>query len=183
MINNKYLQRMMMDELLKRGQWIAKNSAIVVFHGIGYQKPLETLDIFVRGLLETYVKAGFDAQSFTLTHQLAKKEDGRGGYWYENFIRIIYKDSAYYLDCYEFYWAPATEDKVSWSDTQNWIKTLTRGANKFYKEKQEQGEYCQDDGFFFPNGVFNKTWIHIITPFYLIRINCSVMVFYRCFIL
>lgn len=146
-IKDNFLDDILLREMLEKDQWITQNSAILVFHGIGHQKPFETLDIFVRGMLDTYIKVGFNVKSFTLIHQLAKKDDGMGGY--------LYKNSDYYLDCYEFYWAPATENKVSWLDTKDWIHNFTNGAKKFYKNKKEEGEANHDESFFFSNGVFN----------------------------
>lgn len=155
MINNKFLDKCLLKERKNSGKWISKNSAILVFHGIGEQKPFETLDTFVRGLLDAYICVGFDIKKFHLTHDLVKHNIG-DTHWYENIIRIEYNDSPYYLDCYEFYWADKTEDKVSWNDIQDWIDMITNGANKFYKDKAESAKKNKDESIFFENGVFKK---------------------------
>ena len=82
--------------------WISENSAIIVFHGIGKQNPLDTLDSFVRGLLDAYLEAGFDGSKFTLIHKFGQYKNPDGSNGYENFIRIKYEGSDHYLDCYEY---------------------------------------------------------------------------------
>jgi len=159
--NGGFLDKALLDRMSKRGEWIGQNSAILVFHGIGKQKPLDTLDSFVRGLLEAYLKAGFEKQGFRLTHKLGQYKNPDGSNGYENFIRIEYhydkEHSPYYLDCYEYYWAPETENQVSWKDTQQWINALVFGANKFYKKEENKrlGERYEDESIFFPNGKFS----------------------------
>lgn len=144
-------------EMIKKDHWVAKKSAIMIFHGVGNQRPFDTLDTFARGMLETFADAGFDAEAFTLTHQFAKRDDGRGGSWFDNVIRVTYKNSENYLDFYEFYWAPETENKVSLLDTQNWIQNLANGAKKFYQDQKRLGETYHDESFFFAeNGDFRE---------------------------
>ena len=147
-----------LEKLKNRGQWINENSAILVFHGIGQQKPLDTLDSFVRGLLQTYVDAGFDKSFFQITHKFKSYINPDGTTGYKNFIRITSsRGSCFYLDCYEFYWAPETENKVSWSDSQQWILSVLFNINK--KEQivntKKQGEENHDKSLFFPNGTFS----------------------------
>lgn len=142
---------------IKEGQWIAKKSAIIIFHGVGNQKPFETLDTFTRGMLKTYTDAGLDASLFLLSHKFAKRDNGHGGNWFDNFIRVTYKDSKNYLDIYEFYWAPETENKVSMLDVQNWVQSLTKGAKEFYQNQKEMGKKFHDESFFFDkNGDFKE---------------------------
>ncbi|NEW60532.1 hypothetical protein GSY74_04480, partial [Sulfurovum sp. bin170] len=158
-----FLDDILLREMLKRDQWISKNSAILVFHGIGYQKPLDTLDTFVRGILDTYIKANFKEELFKLTHMVEKIDDSSGGYLYRNSIRIEYDNFNYYLDCHEFYWADETEDQVSWMDTQSWIKTLIDGANSFYRKNL--GELNRDNSFFFTDGVFHEKRYKFVMKF------------------
>jgi len=144
--------------MIKKDHWVPNKSAIMIFHGIGNQKPFDTLDTFARGMLETYKDAGFDADSFTLTHKFAKRDDGKGGSWFDNFIRVTYKGSENYLDFYEFYWAPATEDKVSWSDTRSWVNDLANGAKKFYEDQKRIGKRYRDESFFFTKDGDLRKW-------------------------
>ena len=52
--------------------WVKENTAILVFHGIGNQLPLETLDQFGRGLIAQYKKLLGD--DLIICHELAKKK-------------------------------------------------------------------------------------------------------------
>jgi hypothetical protein len=150
------LDNFLLKEILQKGQWISKNSSILVFHGIGYQKPFDTLDIFVRGILDTYIKIGFKKTKFSLTHRVEKIDDKSSVYFYRNSVRIEYDESNFYLDCYEFYWADETENKVSWGDTQNWIRVISDGANNFYDSIKKRGELKRENSLFFTNGVFHN---------------------------
>ena len=146
----------LLKEIKESGKWISQNSAILVFHGIGDQKPFETLDSFVRGTLKTYESAGFEKEKFIVNHDLVKHTKG-DNHWYENIIRVYYEgEDGYYLDFYEFYWADKTEDKVSWSDMQDWVNTIVKGATEFYDKKKERGNIVKDNSLFFQDGVFKK---------------------------
>ena len=152
----------LLKEIKESGKWISQNSAILVFHGIGDQKPFETLDSFVRGTLKTYESAGFEKEKFIVNHDLVKHTKG-DNHWYENIIRVYYEgEDGYYLDFYEFYWADKTEDKVSWSDMQDWVNTIVDGATKFYKNKEEIAKKAKDNSVFFQKGVFNK-YLYLIS--------------------
>ncbi len=154
-MSNNFLDQKLLQDIKNSGKWISQNSAILVFHGIGNQKPFETLDSFVRGLLNAYIHAGFEENKFHLIHEFATHQQG-DKIWYENIIRIKYGQSPYYLDCYEFYWADKTENKVSWNDMQEWIDTITTGAENFYQDKVEYAQKFKDDSIFFQDGKFRK---------------------------
>lgn len=167
---NVLLDEVFNKEMIEKDHWVAKKSAIMIFHGVGNQKPFETLDTFARGMLETFTDAGFDADAFTLTHQFAKRDDDQGGSWFDNLIRVTYKESENYLDFYEFYWAPETENQVSMLDTQSWVQNLANGAKKFYKNQGLLGETYDDKSFFFTeNGDFRegryRRFIKVVTMF------------------
>jgi hypothetical protein len=134
-----------------REGWVEQDTAILVIHGIGNQNPLETLDGFARGLLETYCAAG---QSLTLEHQVAKKAESGGTPWFDNFLRIRKEKGGPALDIYEYYWAHETEGQASFADLTQWLNNVTSGARKFYKENVKFGVENEDRSIFVQNGKF-----------------------------
>ncbi|MFD3003182.1 hypothetical protein ACFS7Z_22660 [Pontibacter toksunensis] len=136
------------------GRWVTKPTAILIVHGVGHQNPLETLDVFSRGLLETFGKAGYNLRA---EHHLAKKlaSDSQVP-WFDNFLRLEDVNGGKApLDIYEYYWANQTEDQATLRDTNKWLNNVTRGARKFYHEKKEFAERHQDSSLFIKNGKFN----------------------------
>lgn len=127
-------------------QWVTKNTAILVVHGIGNQLPLETLDQFGRGLISQYRKV-FE-EEFTIRHEVvAKKSDD--GAWFDNVLRMQKEGSEHFIDIYEYYWADYTEDKASWKDLNTWLQGVVNGAEKFYKRNAQIGEQYRDKSPFF----------------------------------
>lgn len=103
-------------------------TAILVIHGIGEQNPYETLDQFARNLTR-YLKHEGGIDDLTLTAQKIDHND-----WVEAMVRLETKahgpgteeghESAL-IDLYEYYWAPMTEDKVSYKETISWLIKTT----------------------------------------------------------
>lgn len=127
--------------------WVTKNTAVLVFHGIGYQLPLETIDMFGRGLIKQYKAALGD--SLVLTHEIVIKKGSTGQNWFDNVLRISNEGSPFYIDIYEYYWANYTEDKTGWSDLNNWVQGVVKGARQFYKANSELGKVYKDRSIFF----------------------------------
>lgn len=148
-----------LDEILdisniEGGQWVKKNTAILVIHGVGNQRPIETIDMFARGLIGAYAEyGGHSNDSLTLTHMLAKKSGDSNEVWFDNYLRINRKDSDKHIDIYEYYWANYPSGKVSLDDMQAWAKRVARGAKDFYSQ-EKLGERYKDDSIFFKNGRF-----------------------------
>src|ERR1700759_1414765 len=96
-------------------EWVTRNTAMVVVHGTGNQLPLETLDQFGRGLVAQYRKSLGD--KLELRHEIVfKPADANREGWFDNVLRLSNKDSPYFIDIYEYYWANFTQDKASWKD-------------------------------------------------------------------
>jgi hypothetical protein len=130
------------------GKWPSQDTAILVVHGIGNQRPFDTLDQFARTLVET-LHAG-DRDAITLTHMTtAKTSRSSGGFWYDNFIRLTIGSERPHVDIFEYYWAYQTEGKASLSDIQNWVTNVIRGAQKFYRENGRLGQQYGDSSPFF----------------------------------
>lgn len=139
---------------LKNKAWVREDTAILVFHGVGNQNPLETLDTFARGLLKAFCKYGsHDQQSLTLSHHLAKKSAGDNSVWFDNYIRITCNTTKTNLDIYEYYWANYTQDRVKMTDMQNWVESVAKGANDFYEQEKFVERYS-DRSFFTKDGQF-----------------------------
>jgi hypothetical protein len=94
-----------------------KNTAILVIHGIGQQNPYETLDQFARNLTR-YLKYEGGIEDLTLEAARLDHND-----WVEARVRL--HTSKYgpqtnteppeaSVDLYEYYWAPQTQDKISY---------------------------------------------------------------------
>lgn len=133
------------------GNWISQDTAILVIHGIGHQKPLETLDEFAATLIESYTSA--NKINFHFSHEVATKPRSGKGFWYDNFIRVEKDGSPHHLDIYEYYWANMTEGKAKSSDINRWVQGVVQGARTFYSRKKEMLEK-ETDSFFKKNGKF-----------------------------
>lgn len=135
------------------GRWIQEDTAILVVHGIGSQNPLETLDSFARGLLETFLEAGY---SLELEHLLARKQASNSQLpWFDNYISIRKKNGeGARLEIYEYYWAHETEGQASLHDLNTWLNGVTKGARHFYEDNVKFALHNQDKSIFITNGKF-----------------------------
>ena len=127
--------------------WVKQSSAILVVHGIGNQLPIETLDQFARGLIKVYQKEFGD--KIELSHHVVDKKDSKGGYWFDNILRISKKGSEHYIDIYEYYWAHYSEDQATWRDINSWVQGVVKGAKKFYYKNRALGQQYKDKSWFF----------------------------------
>jgi hypothetical protein len=143
------------DPILPLNGWINHNTAILITHGIGDQLPISTLDDFSRGLLREY-HTEFTADMH-ISHEIIAK-GSPGNAWFDNVLRIRKKDSPFFLDIYEYYWANYTENKASWTDLNEWLQGVIEGAQSFYKKNAQFGERYKDKSIF-----FNKTTGKFIT--------------------
>ena len=138
--------------------WVKANTAVLVIHGIGHQNPLETLDGFARGLVESYPNA---QKVLELEHRLAKKTaSDRSTPWFDNILRIKKKGESYFIDVYEYYWAHETEGLASFKDLQTWLHKVTDGAKKFYKENEYFAVQNGDDSPFMTKQKFSSFKYH-----------------------
>jgi hypothetical protein len=106
---------------------------ILVIHGMGEQNPYETLDAFARGII-SFLKNGKpekdtpekgkpeeDETDPALSPLLTALKD-----WTQVGMRVTVKHAEgthleSHIDLFEYYWAPETEDKLSWKDTLKWL--------------------------------------------------------------
>lgn len=126
--------------------WINHNTAILITHGIGDQLPISTLDDFSRGILREY-HTEFPGE-IEISHEIVAKGSANDA-WFDNVLRIKKKGSPFFLDIYEYYWANYTEDKASWTDLNEWLQGVIKGAKAFYKRNAQFGERYKDQSIFF----------------------------------
>ena len=106
---------------------LLKNSrtAILVIHGIGEQNPYETLDQFSRNLMRYLVHEG-GIEDLEISADRYDRNDS-----VEARIRLSTSRSGpapgqpAWIDLYEYYWAPQTEDKISYKETLSWLIKTT----------------------------------------------------------
>src|SRR5215467_8555144 len=110
--------------------------ALLVIHGIGEQNPYETLDSFARGVFRFL--QSLPPGNVALGPVLTALKD-----WTQMGMRITLNpgqgpDREGRIDIFEYYWAPQTEDKLSWKDTLKWlILTDLRPLRYFADNLQE----------------------------------------------
>lgn len=104
-----------------------KRTAVLVLHGIGAQKPYETLDQFARGLLgffrpspsaeglpsQEHELAAQPTQEIRLRQHKANLNTNEKD-WTQAFVRVrATTRPGDLIDIYEYYWAPVITDRVS----------------------------------------------------------------------
>ena len=136
-------------------KWPDRNTAVLVFHGVGSQYPLATIDQFARTLVDVLGEQYPD--EIKLQHCIARKSDKKGNAWNDNFIRITKQDGRSPIDIYEYYWANLTENVMNLNDLQKWVWQVASGAERFYERNREIGElYGDQSKFFTKDGKFRK---------------------------
>lgn len=107
----------------------AGKTAFLVIHGIGEQKPYETLDAYARGLIDALRAGGAE---FSVEHHIVAIPAGEA----HSLIRLQKNDSADRIDIHECYWAHLTEGKASWSDVGNWLLLTAEATFRYYRENE-----------------------------------------------
>jgi hypothetical protein len=112
----------------------SSRQALLVIHGIGEQNPYETLDSFARGVF-TYLAHAKGLNAKLCPIQIAHEDWTQVGIRIGLFVpgRVLPlcpvdgepvppgDEPDAYVDIFEYYWAPDTEDKLSVSDTLKWV--------------------------------------------------------------
>ncbi|HMT28910.1 MAG TPA: hypothetical protein PKD91_06495 [Bacteroidia bacterium] len=158
------------EELVKQlnGKWIEKNTAILIVHGIGDQKPLESLDQFARGFKAAMVIYGGHGINLHMSHQLvAKKSGDESYYWFDNYIRISLEGNDKYLDIYEYYWANRTENKVDIKRIFDWLRKVTSGAKKYYEQNKTLSTNMEDRSAFIDKEKGFNSWNYWFVIYFL----------------
>ena len=98
-------------------------TAIVVIHGIGEQKPYETLDHFARGLLGSLPGSWEIAPELTAFSDDPLRIEKQ---WTRASLQLTpldQKAGGTGITLFEYYWAPITEDKITYSDSLLFLVT------------------------------------------------------------
>jgi hypothetical protein len=113
----------------------SKRTAMLVVHGIGEQNPYETLDSFTRGVY-TYLRTNRSLNANLCPIEIAHKEWTQVGMRIEIFPPLTSRPACpnkdeippnprpqpeAYVDLFEYYWAPETEDKLNAIQTLKWV--------------------------------------------------------------
>lgn len=141
------------ETVLDKGAGIlAKPStALLVIHGIGEQNPYETLDQFARNLHRYLGDAGI--HDITVNPYCIDHND-----WSEVFVRLQTDQNGpskgAYLDVHEYYWASATEGKMSYKEVLSWLlqttlRTIRRFNENVEVQKDEANQPVSQSGIVF----------------------------------
>lgn|SRR5574341_137352 len=114
--------------------YLKESTAIVVIHGIGEQNPFETLDSFVRGLVD-----GLEALDIKISasHHIVARNDSSSKGWVESFVRLTPESSDKHIDVHEFYWAYLAAEKITLPEIWEWVEKALQGTKRFYNENEE----------------------------------------------
>ena len=147
-------------------------TAMLVIHGIGEQNPYETLDQFARNLTR-YLKHEGGIDDLTLSAHKIDHND-----WTEAMIRLQTqrhgppipddpdsRSGEAEIDIYEYYWAPQTEDKISYKATISWLIKTTLTPIKLLSQNVAIMEDESDEGLTKPEILGRElrriAWIYI----------------------
>lgn len=111
------------------------HTTFVVIHGIGDQKPFETLDAFTQGMVNYLNQTG----EVHLEHQICfrKNPEDRSS-WMESYVRLYPEQhSATWIDVHEFYWAHLTEGKIAAGQVRQWLRQTLKGAIDTYRANDD----------------------------------------------
>lgn len=114
--------------------------AMLIIHGIGEQNPYETLDSFARGVFTHFTQTcGMNAKlcPISIAHKDWTQVGMRIGFYppgvaprpcpspgspdADGAAELAATDPPQYIDLFEYYWAPETEDKLSATQTLQWV--------------------------------------------------------------
>lgn len=141
-----------------------ERTAMLVIHGIGEQSPYETLDQFSRNLFR-YLRFEGGMADLNVSPRHMDHND-----WHEGFVRLSTErhgpgGKPALIDVHEFYWAPATEGKMSYSEVITWLmKTAWATIRRFgdnVAEQKEAAEWDPGSGLD-PRGIFRREVTRVV---------------------
>lgn len=145
-------------ELFQKNKLPDKQIAIILYHGVGNQLPLATLDDFTRNLAET-IEEFCNVKTFLEHKILSYKSANNGTETFYDCIRIITGKNSF-IDVYEYYWAYETQDKANVGEIQKWVSDVVKGATEFYKITATYGEKYKDSSFLFSSDGKLKVFVY-----------------------
>lgn len=143
-----------------------RNTAILVIHGIGEQKPYETLDQFSRNLMRYLAHEGGidDLQISADRYDHNDSTEARVRLRTESHgpqSAIPEGGRSAVIDIYEYYWAPETEDKISYKDTLSWLIQTTLTPIRLLSENIQLLKEESDEGLT-KGAIFRRELLRII---------------------
>lgn len=110
----------------RNGLYKNKRQAVVIIHGMGEQRPMDTLRSFVKGI-KFWIQGGrYDKDAQPLTWN---RPDGISEMYETRRITMQYHGGNTKTDFYEFYWAHHMRD-TSWDHMIPWLKKLLTAPGK-----------------------------------------------------
>ena len=123
-----------------------RRTALLIIHGIGEQNPYETLDQFSRNLMRYLsYEGGIDDLEIS-----AERYDHNDSI--EARVRLSTRkfgpapEQPGLIDIYEYYWAPQTEDKISYKETLSWLIRTTLTPLRLLNENVEIISEAEEQG-------------------------------------
>jgi len=105
-------------------------TAFIIIHGIGEQRPLETVDYFGRNWVKYFQGKNINVQ---LEHMLIQHKISDSAQ-VDSFIQLSSPDCEqdWIIDIHEYYWAYQTENKITLPEAVRWLESTLKGTIKFY---------------------------------------------------
>jgi hypothetical protein len=127
-------------------------TAVLVVQGLSRQKPLESLDHFIRGLVATLRKSG-SYGPITFGNRFLSDVDRC-----ENFVRLGLANGQT-IDVYEYYWGDRMRRSTTIAEIIEWLIAVSDGAKSFYEQRPELVRVCQRPLIrAFRNGLMETNW-------------------------
>jgi len=111
--------------------WPKQNTAFVVIHGMGSNRPFDYLDSFVSNFLKV-LKCMNQGTTITCHHQLLRHKD-----WIESYISLTADNAPSHLDFYEYYWDCFMVREIKYAELLKWLELASEGAKNFYAAHPE----------------------------------------------
>jgi hypothetical protein len=111
-------------------------TAFIIIHGVGEQKPFETVDYFGRNWIDYFEKKKVNVKlEHIITQYQVPSVAGA-----ESFVRISSSDveQDWIVDIHEYYWAYQTQEQITVSEVLRWVEKTLEGTIKFYSQPQNE---------------------------------------------
>jgi len=128
-----------------------KKIGILVIHGIGQQGPFETLDAFAKPFSNLYCGLSQTEMPSAVVHK--KHELAKFPEWIDSCVSL--KSDQNEIDIYEYYWAHLTQREITVVEVIDWLFSVAKGADAFYKRQKSMKNSEKNDALFSADGEFN----------------------------
>lgn len=125
--------------------------SVLVIHGVGDQKPYQTLDQFCVSLI-SYLQSQSEKTSKPEL-KLIHYRTHIGGCQFDDGMKIE-DENGFQWDIKEYYWSNLVRSRVSFAEVIRWLIHTSDGAADYYRENSQLVQEYES----FENGKFNKRW-------------------------